>query len=104
VKFNHADVEFTVVCEPDESAVRGNAMASGDDAADIRCENEILERLDRGDVWAWCSVKVIGEVHGVRRESSWLGACNYADERDFRECGYFEDMCAEVIEQLENVQ
>lgn len=87
-----------VEIEPEEVSVRGNAMASGDDAADREAEDEILRRLDRGDVWAWCSVRVVVEHDGWVKASGWLGCCSYEDEEDFRKGGYFDDMVREVLE------
>ena len=40
-----------VTAAQDDIPVRGNAMASGDDATDRECEDDILTRLDSGDVW-----------------------------------------------------
>lgn len=53
-----SEVTFTVELEPEDTPVRGNAMASGDDDADREVEDEIIERLDRGDISAWCCLKV----------------------------------------------
>ena len=97
------DVIFTLECLEEHTPVRGNAMASGDNEADRACENEILERLDRGDIWAWCTVKVTaryGSLVGV----DYLGCCSYRDERDFREPsgGYFDDMRREALRDLQS--
>lgn len=95
-----SDVTFRVICEPEDIPVRGNAMASGDDAADRECEDEIIRRLERGDIWAWCSVTVRAEYRGFLGTDH-LGACSYASEKDFREPGgYFDDMCREAFDQL----
>lgn len=95
-----AGVTFELECLPEDIPVRGNAMASGDDAADREYEDEIIRRLDAGDVWAWCTVKVtarFGAFEGV----SYLGCCNYRDEEDFTQPGgYFEDMEAEAFDAL----
>ena len=84
-----ADIE--VLAEQDETPVRGNAMASGDDAEDRRCEDWVLAELDNGNVWAWAAVTVIvryGDFSGV----AYLGCCSYDSEADFRTGGYFEQM------------
>jgi len=99
------DVEITVRAEQDEIEVRGNALASGDDAADRECEDEILARLERGDVWAWAAVtvRVTWTAPSGRqyRGEDHLGACSYRDERDFREPGgYFDDMVGEALSRL----
>lgn len=92
-------IEYTIEIEEDAMAVRGNAMASGDDAADREVENEILDRLRRGDTWAWATVTVSAEVDGFRGTAQ-LGGCSYRDETDFREGGYFADMCIEARHEL----
>lgn len=99
------EVTIRVTAELDHIPVRGNAMASGDDAADRECEDEILARLDDGDVWAWACVTVRAtwtapsgrEYVGVDH----LSACCYANEADFRqEGGYFRDMVATALDDL----
>lgn len=84
---------YTLTAEQDDIPVRGNAMASGDDAADRECEDEILARLDAGDVWAWAHVTVMCTCDdcGAMGEDN-IGACSYADESEFRADGYYDDM------------
>jgi hypothetical protein len=101
-----ADVSFSVDAEMDEMPVRGNALASGDDAADRECEDEILARLESGDVWAWACVKVTASItldDGRTFEASeFLGGCCYASEADFKvPGGYYEDLCTEAFDALD---
>ena len=94
------EVVFTVHPAPDDTPVRGNAMASGDDAADKRYEDYILRRLRRGDVWAWASVEVRVSGRGLS-ERTFLGCCCYRNATDFMQPGgYFPDMCDEVFDAL----
>jgi hypothetical protein len=85
----------------DDTDVRGNAMASGDAVADRACEDEIIARVNDGDIWAWASVRVsVRYIHdGVfYTEDDYLGCCSYADERDFvTSDGYFEDMVNDCV-------
>ena len=85
----HAEVELRA--RQDDIPVRGNALASGDDAEDKACEDAILERLDRGDEWAWALVEVRASFEGWKA-SDFLGACSYASEAEFRADAYFADM------------
>jgi hypothetical protein len=94
------DCTFTLEALPEEIPVRGNASASGDDAYDKQVEDAIIERLDRGDVWAWCCVQMtcsfddrpITGFHVV-------GCCSYRDEADFVEnSGYFVDLKRDAYE------
>jgi len=100
------DVTVTVECQPEDLPVRGNAMASGDDAADRATEDAILADLDAGNQWAWCSVcvRVAWTAPSGRtyHASSHLGACSYTDEATFRADGYFDDMVAGAMGQLDD--
>lgn len=94
----HATIE--VIAEQDDIPIRGNAMASGDDDVDRKVEDEILARLDGGDVWAWAAVEVRATL-GRYTGSDYLGACSYADEADFRaNSGYFDGMRGEALKAL----
>ena len=92
-------VTYHIVVEQDDLTVRGNAMVSGDDAADKEIEDEILSRLNRGDVWAWAWVKVVASCQGFEGYDT-LGGCCYKDEEDFKKDGYFESMKAEALHEL----
>lgn len=89
-----------VYCQPEHIPVRGNYMASGNDAEDKACEDEIIERLNSGDDWAWCCVEVRASYAGIDG-ADYLGGCSYASEKDFRKSGYyFEDMCERALDEL----
>lgn len=87
----HYPVVYRLIVYQDETPVRGNVIASGDDAADKAIEDEILERLSRDDVWAWATVEMRAECGGfVGRD--FLGCCSYRDEAEFKADAYFQDM------------
>lgn len=93
------NVTYTIDAVQDDIPVRGNAMASGDPKADKRCEDEILRRLDNGDVWAWAYVTVRASVTVDGTEfwgAAGLGGCSYQDEKEFRMDPYFSDLCWEA--------
>ena len=95
-----AEVEFEVCPEPEDVPVRGNAMASGDDELDKEVEDDIIERLDNGDIWAWCHVVVKTRWNGYEGSAS-LGGCCYRDEKEFcQPGGYYDDLCKEAIHDL----
>jgi hypothetical protein len=95
-----ADATITVECEPEMQSVRG-AFATGEDELDRQLESEIQDRIDRGDEWAWCCVRVTVELAGIKVASSWLGGCSYDSEAQFREVGgYFDDLRAEAFSEL----
>jgi hypothetical protein len=94
------EVEWSIDCLDEETPVRGNALASGDEAVDRECEDRILRELDEGNPWAWCCVRVRCTWRGFRGED-YLGACSYSGKAQFKEPGgYFEDMRARALADL----
>jgi hypothetical protein len=97
------DIIYTVSAQQDDTPVRGNALASGDNKVDRECEDFILERLDRGDEWAWALVEVCAHIT-VDKERfegrAYLGACSYDDEAAFKKDAYYEDLCKEARDLL----
>lgn len=92
-------VRYTIECLGEIMPVRGNALASDDDAEDRAEEDRILAELDGGNSWAWCGVRVrawAGDVYG----EDYLGACSYESEEDFRAGGYYEDMKLVALDDL----
>ena len=96
---NMQDVSFKLDVEQDDHEVRGNAMASGDDALDKEVEDEILARLNAGDVWAWAYVRVIATYKNFKG-SEGLGGCSYANQHDFEHGGYYEQMREDALADL----
>lgn len=101
IELDLADVTFELCVEPEFMPVRGNVMDGGPgfEAADRAAEDEILSRLDQGDVWAWAIVSVhasLGTLQGIAS----LGGCSYADEAEFRACGEVADLEAEALDDL----
>lgn len=93
------EVEFTIECLNEDLSIRGNCMASGDDAFDKKCEDEIIDKLESGSRWAWCCVKVTAKYKGFEGVDH-LGGCSYKDEEDFKNGGYFEDMKVQALADL----
>lgn len=99
-KLTPADVTFSIEIEAEDIPVRGNALASGDDAADKEAEDAIIAQIESGDNWAWCTVFVYASWNDHRAQTN-LGCCSYADEADFKgEGGYYEQMCADALDAL----
>jgi hypothetical protein len=90
------EIVFDVMAEQDETPVRAGVEFA---------EDEILRRLDQGDIWAWAFVTVKARlmVDGVEfaEGEDYLGGCNYKNEGDFRRPGgYFDDMKARARGEL----
>lgn len=100
-------VDFTMTaCIDEDLEIDGNASASGDDEEDERVCEEIRARLDRGDVWAWCWVKITATYtdpkYGELAVDDAIGGCNFRDEADFM-AAYGDDMKAGLLAQLEEL-
>jgi len=75
------EVQFTVKVEEETDCPVKGSFASGDDDIDAQTEKEILDRLRRGDSYAWCCVIVEATWEGYRAFDS-LGACCLSGETD----------------------
>lgn len=100
------DVEFSIECLEEHIPIRGNCVASGNDAEDKEIEDNLIEQLNNGNEWAWCTVKVSASYKG-QEGTDYLGGCSYLSEKDFKEDGYYEDMKQtafnELIQNLESL-
>lgn len=70
-------LKFSIDVSEDDTPVRGNFMQTDDPEQDTADENEILSRLDNGDMYAWCSVTVTAKFGDLEGSDS-LHACNFA--------------------------
>lgn len=99
-------VTYEIEIEADETPVRGNAIASGDEAFDTATENLILARLEAGEIEAWCVATVWAVVRVGEHKFSGraiLGGCSYETEAQLKQellenPGY--DLKAEALEDL----
>lgn len=99
-KLTAKDVRFVLRYEPEHIPVEGNALASGDDRLDRKAERWIYRQLDAGNEWAWCTVVVEAHWEGLTGTDC-LGGCSYRSEKDFRKGGYYEDMKAVALADLQ---
>lgn len=95
------DITWTIEALPEDSSVRGNVCASGDEDVDRQLENEVLEDINSGNEWAWCIVKVSGEWNNLKGVD-YMGSCSYKSKQDFIEnSGYYDDMRKAVLEEIQ---
>lgn len=81
--------------------IKGNVMASGDAEFDAECERKVIAQLERGNLWAWCCIRVVAYIEGIDLEGDdYLGACSYESEEDFKKDGYYADMCDRARDEL----
>jgi len=98
----NTEVVFSVTVEEEcFEHVEGNAMSSGDDAADKACEKEILDRLHRGDSYAWCCITVEATWKGYKGGAS-LGCCSLLGESQVEPTIIDHGMRDEALEDLNN--
>jgi hypothetical protein len=102
IKAYEREYDITLEAIPETVRVRGNAMASGDDEFDRQIEDEIVSRLESGDIWAWFTAKVTVRDSCGREASDYLGCCCYEDARDFKRGGYYLDMIKACVDEIEN--
>lgn len=98
------EITFTVSTESEDTQVRGNCMATDDPVADKQAEDEIIDRLNRGDESAWCVVVLTAQWEEFK-VSSYLGACSFAEGLNGAECAkqaveMVKDFKDELVEEL----
>jgi hypothetical protein len=94
------NVTYTVSIAPEDIPVRGNCQVSGDDALDKAAEDEVLERLYRGDDRAWCVVKVTAKLDDYSG-TAYLGCCSLDDTYTAEQCAEDHGMKDEALADLQ---
>lgn len=59
----------------------------------------VEREIEKGNEWAWCSVKVTVSYEGLSQDD-YLGGCSYANKEEFMESGYMKDMVGDCIAQI----
>ncbi len=98
-KLTKEDCDINIKVEIDSLSIRGNVMVSGDNCFDKECEDEIINRVNDGDVWAWAHVTVVAGYNGFFGQAS-LGGCTYKDQKEFEQDDYYHDLAEEAIKDL----
>lgn len=93
------EAKIQIIAEQEEIRIRGNCLASGDDAEDELAAVEIERQLNAGNVWAWAAVEVSASWGGLTA-SDYLGACSYEGEAGFIAGGYYEEMRESALNDL----
>jgi len=93
------EVEILLTIEEEDTGPAG-CFSCGDDKQDEELVNEIQFKLARGNLWAWCQVR-IEVTWGGFNECQYLGCCSYENEEDFKQhSGYYDQLVDEVIDNL----
>lgn len=106
IRLTPNNCNVSVDCMPEHTRIRGNAIASGDDAYDKKVERKIQRKLDNGNEWAWCTIRVTVTPKPLAvcdlSATDYLGCCSYESKADFiRNSGYYEDMVNTCIAELQ---
>jgi hypothetical protein len=100
---NEDAIQYRVEVFSDDAPIEGNAMASGDDEFDAKVEAEINERLERGDVTAWCVVHAIAETDAFSGDA-YLAGCTLSPDEDLerfaQDNGLFDEARDDLIRNL----
>lgn len=88
-------IKFKIEALQEDLQIEGNVLASGDKAEDKMAEQSVIDQLNSGNYWAWCTIKVTAHVEGIPEVegTDYLGGCSYKSEKDFKKDGYYKDMC-----------
>jgi hypothetical protein len=87
----------TITALPEDVPVEGNASA-WDDGTDEAYWAELRDRLDAGDRWAWCTVRIT-VTDGDTEGDAYLGCCSYDSADDFlAHSGYTADLITEALD------
>jgi len=99
-KLELSDITFEIDCLPECMPIKGNASAI-DDETDAATEKWIKDELEKGNPWAWCTVRIVGTFKGLTAKD-YLGGCSYRGLQDFMaESGYYDDMRENVRAELQ---
>lgn len=100
---------FFEACPEEDLPVRGNLSYSGDATEDRKAEDEVLARLDRGDIAAWFYARITVEARVSRSPAAFylftgttgLGRCSYDSTDDFlKDVPQLKDLRDEAIYDL----
>jgi hypothetical protein len=92
------EVEFVLTCEFEPTPIEGNCSAI-DEKTDKQTEKWIMTELKNGNEWAWCCAHVATHWNDFVGDT-YLGCCSYLSESDFMAGGYYADMKADALEDL----
>jgi hypothetical protein len=95
-----AGIKFEIELLEEDIPVRGNVCDTGDEELDKKMEAEVLNQLQRGNLWAWCTVRVVASFDGETGDD-YLGCCSYKNEEEFKHGdGYYPQMQEEALHRL----
>lgn len=101
-------VEYEIECLFEDTQIEGNALAIGEPEDSLH-NAHVRRELERGNEWAWCTVKVTCTLDPYPDIGTpfvgvdYLGCCQYASRRDFERGDYCADMRNAALDDLVEV-
>lgn len=102
-KLNIKDVSFEYEADYCDIPLDGNVLASGDDEEDLLAEQQIQERLNSGDMFAWCRIEVTAKYKGFSYTDSLSGVTLAPGDDDIEKFAKECDMHNVALEGLQNL-
>ena len=100
-----SDVQINLVVEDEQIGPLDSYCVPGiisrDDPDAQRFADDVQEMIDDYGLWGWCQVTVEARL-GPLVGRAYLGGCSYANEEDFKNGGYYDDLVDEAIEDLQS--
>lgn len=93
-KIRQDEVTISIIPEDEDFTPNDGMYADG-------FAESVAEMVDEHGLWGWCSVNVQVEFAGLTG-NAYLGGCSYKGEDDFKQCGYYEDMVNEAMQDLQS--
>lgn len=93
------DIEIWVSAEPDHISVdqEARSIGGGKHGEDfVRAAKSLVRHHGR---WGWCTI-IVRAIMGHVEGSASLGCCSYKSAWDFKEGGFYEQMCEEAVTDL----
>jgi len=78
------EIQYKIEAEQDDTPILGNLCCTDDPEQDTKEENEVFRRLNNGDIYAWCLIKVTASF-GRFSYSDYLGGNSLKDEKEVEE-------------------
>lgn len=96
-------IKFKIEIKPEFMPIKGNLIASGCDKFDKLEEDKVIERLDNGEIYAWCIIIVKAFIDDVEAEA-YLGGVSCKDwnevNRIAKDYGLFEEAACNLMNEI----
>lgn len=89
IKIKEEDIEYEYeIHEESPCEIKGNVLASGNKQEDEKAEQWVIDQLESGNQWAWCTMRVVARWRDRVEAETYLGMCSFKNEEDFVKSEY----------------